>query len=1475
MSDLAGYKLWLTNLQRQPVFMDNYWSALLANDMKDGTNSFQIPYFVVEEELKKEDGNVHLVNKQDVIISNALRLKMNNLYYSLQPEMKVKMAALGPVLVTRNAQRRKFEEELSKIAPVPVPRTRVVDQKKRTTVADALVKHSETSAIQAELNAVKDEESPKTVLQSPNQTGANPSNHKKRIGKCWQFPQCPFDNNRCPYTHPKLRCTKFPNCPRGWECLFLHDFCENDGYCEEPNCAYEHLVSKTTYYRQQRAPEENARPIAAVAPIVHKEVAQENKGAEPATKSTAPSSTHKKKRCQYFPQCKKSDADCPFFHPFQMCRNLPAGRKCPGQWCLYKHGACANDGSCTDLKCVYEHFKSLPVFLRRREQKQNEGSLSRATSISNISTCSEVRVTGRRKSVTFEDELDTNELRKDSTDQKPVGILRSPKARQRCKFGARCRTKNCEYEHVLEQCKAFPNCPNGGVCIFVHDVCENDGVCSKENCDYKHNLPHEIGNKWCTYGSRCTRVGCKFIHPKECNGPCPTPGNCWMYHRPAPRQGCGPGFPPGPGFGPMPPPSFMPPAGIRYGFGPNFTYRQPPPPPGPGYGMDPRMGPVFPPPGHFPPSGYDPRYLPGNGGTGQGRGYAPPHPPRPTTPGFSPQQSPQSETSKRERQNSKNRYQQWLCSIQRHISHSFLNNYWCAKLAQDMEETKQSKMFKIPYFIVEEELKKEDDNVNRENTEDGYVSAALRHWLVHLLKPYNDKVNVLNLDSVLRSFIHNQITLPSGVTFPLGKSTYFHNLPTECKLWIIYMVKNHKKQSCTLQRVAMDSMGNDYFIVPDCRLYVKVLTVKATLPIDEAKLKGQHWESLYRYVHTQQWILLSDNQEGWKVVTRAFDMFKLNDVHNSLHPGIFVKLTSQSLSNIVQDKTRREFTSHLNKLEPIPSIELWEKKVNTCNQTVKKKTSDNDVNALKNALEAINVKEFSHPISPTAINANKNSNEVLGKCWNFPQCPLHNSCKYIHPKLPCTKFPIQKCKLGWRCYFLHEPCPNDANCEEPNCAYEHWKSIPTYYRIPRGEEQNNKPRPVASVTPLVRKVSDQDSRAQQACGQSTGSSQEPKRRCGYFPRCDRIHTNDEFFHPMEKCKKLAAGQKCDGQWCLFLHGDCPSDGTCTDMSCIFEHHHSPTVVERRVLANKKKQGSLSRNPSTTNLSRINSMSNISLCSNRTGGRRKSVSFDFDSEDQCDVEKKSSTTAPSPGILRPMGTNRKGRCRFGEQCTNKECDYMHPREKCPVFPKCPLGGACRYKHEICKSDGVCMNENCDFEHTLRRPTKKYWCNDGSQCKRVNCKFIHPKSPGPGAKPVVPPRITAPPSSPQQPARGSASGTPSSPDYAGAPLHWQTADPRYGNGANFNYGYHGANGYGPGPGMGPGGYGHSGFQPGPGAYAPYPWYSQGYDYGYGPGMGYGGYGNMPGYVPPPIPHPQQTPPPSYNEDEQRFLDSKNRP
>lgn len=60
-------------------------------------------------------------------------------------------------------------------------------------------------------------------------------------------------------------------------------------------------------------------------------------------------------------------------------------------------------------------------------------------------------------------------------------------------------------------------------------------------------------------------------------------------------------------------------------------------------------------------------------------------------------------------------------------------------------------------------------------------------------------ISVLNMDNVLRSFIHNQITLPTGVTLPLCKSTYFHNLPTECKLWIIYMLKNHKKVRLTIR----------------------------------------------------------------------------------------------------------------------------------------------------------------------------------------------------------------------------------------------------------------------------------------------------------------------------------------------------------------------------------------------------------------------------------------------------------------------------------------------------------------------------------------------------------------------------------------------------------------------------------------------------------------------------------------------------
>lgn len=60
----------------------------------------------------------------------------------------------------------------------------------------------------------------------------------------------------------------------------------------------------------------------------------------------------------------------------------------------------------------------------------------------------------------------------------------------------------------------------------------------------------------------------------------------------------------------------------------------------------------------------------------------------------------------------------------------------------------------IPYFMLEEELMKEDNNINLVKGQEPYISAPLRfvfialvkltilcpcrHYLVHLLKPYDE-----------------------------------------------------------------------------------------------------------------------------------------------------------------------------------------------------------------------------------------------------------------------------------------------------------------------------------------------------------------------------------------------------------------------------------------------------------------------------------------------------------------------------------------------------------------------------------------------------------------------------------------------------------------------------------------------------------------------------------------------------------------
>lgn len=816
-------------------------------------------------------------------------------------------------------------------------------------------------------------------------------------------------------------------------------------------------------------------------------------------------------------------------------------------------------------------------------------------------------------------------------------------------------------------------------------------------------------------------------------------------------------------------------------------------------------------------------------------------------------------------------YTQWLNNLQ--SQPAFISNYWCAALAFDMEENKNSDGFKIPYYIVEEELMREDKNLFLTDRDDAYASPALRHWLIHLLKQHNEKTDTTNFETVLRDFLMMAKVLPPKMTHPLSRNTFFHNLPSECKLWIFYVLRTFKFSSPRIMRkVTTDLLGNEYFVVPGCRLYASIKDGQNdSLPINDSMMKDQSWESLYRFLYNQRFVQLCENQIGWDLVNNALQTFKLTDLYYSIRPHMMVEFNKNALALLTRDKERINFEDGLARLGRIPSAAEWEKN-NVKQPKIKKNATEAAEKNVEQLQSGVGKMQVGAQQTPPNVNLQSPNvaKEWVGKCWNFPQCPLQDHCKYIHPRIRCNKLP--NCPRGWNCVFLHDPCPNDGKCGDINCPNEHWKSLPTYHRKVR-EPGAADPRPVASVPPTVRKVekktsTDNSVPAPPAPAQGKTVAQQDNRKCClYFPKCKKEHT-DQYFHPTEPCKKRAAGKKCAGQNCLFLHGYCPQDGACEDMKCIYEHRKSPLIIERKLAKqkNQKPQG----------LSHAGSISNLSTCTEGSSGRRKSVSFD--DEDLKNIAAKKTSTAHNPsGILRPA-VNAQNVCRFRTRCKHDDCEYAHPRDKCPAYPKCPKGGACIFLHEVCKQDGVCTKVACDAEHHLNRSIDNNWCHNGSGCKRDGCKFLHPqectgKCPTPdncwkyhksgksvqAAKekrpPPVPARTTsAAPKTLKQQKAAAAAAAAAAPAAARTPAPRQTAPsgppgpapPGY-YPAAFPFPQYPSGTYPP-------------FPPGPGGFGPYP--------GYGPYPPPGPYGYPPGPPGPPRPAdrspaaaPAPSPPPPY--------------
>jgi len=56
--------------------------------------------------------------------------------------------------------------------------------------------------------------------------------------KCIFYPNC--TKSDCPYLHPEIPCTTFPNCPYGANCRYVHPPCRFADRCTKPGCPYAH-----------------------------------------------------------------------------------------------------------------------------------------------------------------------------------------------------------------------------------------------------------------------------------------------------------------------------------------------------------------------------------------------------------------------------------------------------------------------------------------------------------------------------------------------------------------------------------------------------------------------------------------------------------------------------------------------------------------------------------------------------------------------------------------------------------------------------------------------------------------------------------------------------------------------------------------------------------------------------------------------------------------------------------------------------------------------------------------------------------------------------------------------------------------------------------------------------------------------------------------------------------------------------------
>ncbi|GMS79246.1 hypothetical protein PENTCL1PPCAC_1421, partial [Pristionchus entomophagus] len=518
---------------------------------------------------------------------------------------------------------------------------------------------------------------------------------------------------------------------------------------------------------------------------------------------------------------------------------------------------------------------------------------------------------------------------------------------------------------------------------------------------------------------------------------------------------------------------------------------------------------------------------------------------------------------------------------------NFINSYHYALLSENLDKAE----FKLPLFILTEEL----INEARMNTE----SSAIREYIHQLLQTVeNRKLSDAQYEQALREFLSRPKTMPEGVGNPLINNNKFFTLATSCKLWILVALIQNVKGCNTPNPIGTDSLNNTYYLTEGGRLYIQIAcSLEAT---KKEKESGSRPTTLDLYLAALEermaWKLLAETEKLWTAVGTILECYEEADISNVVlkerERAKRMMITEDGKSFVRKDFEERLHSFQLARkprqyegLSPPSYDELG------FNHGTKPSAPRENINPER---------DFVTNGQPQATDNAPRQVKIRARCRFFPNmCRNGNDCAYIHPKYICRNFrKNNQCKGPW-CHFLHRTCRNDGQCTGYDCPYEHYIDEPTLHRI-QCKAQNEQPRDNGERQPRGRSATrNADDRRREHSTASTnrgrsnsrGRAQQkpndpsPKNvrfsadsrrgseddemptssdnnerynvkkdeRCKHYPRwCNKPDSKCPYVHPRENCPNLPNCNR--GRRCVYLHGECKTDGRCADIDCIYEHY---------------------------------------------------------------------------------------------------------------------------------------------------------------------------------------------------------------------------------------------------------------------------------------------------------------------------------